>query len=156
MKLAQQIAKVRIKDWPKGIKDTFSAKFLKPSSDEKYQTFLLKQEIEIPPEPPMYYRNYDKLFNTKRYQAYLTWPKYIDQSARYERMENIIKRERIRSYAQEKALFEQLAKKELSLACVKYRINDEFLKPFNSNEKELKFLMHLWFKEKIKTKLLKH
>lgn len=138
MKLAQQIAKVRIKDWPKGIKNTFSAKFLKPSSDEKYQTFLLKQEIEIPPEPPMYYRNYDKLFNTKRYQAYLTWPKYIDQSARYERMENIIKRERIRSYAQEKALFEQLAKKELSLACVKYRINDEFLKPFNSNEKRIK------------------
>ena len=138
LKLAQKIAKIRLKDWPKGIKKFFCAKSVKPSSDEKYQTLLLQQKIVVPPEPPMYYRNYDKLFNTKRYKAYLTWPQYIDKAAKYERMENIIKKERIKSYAQEKILLEQLAKKELSIACVKYRINDEFLKPFNSNEKRVK------------------
>lgn len=137
-KWARRIADFRLKDWPKGIIDSYVAKYYKPSTNNEYHTRLLKQEIIVPSEPPKYYRNYDKIFNTKRWQDFQKWPKYFEKAALFERMESIIKLERIKSYAKEKALIEQAAKKQLSLACIKYQINDEFLSVFNKDNKKVK------------------
>lgn len=137
-KLARKIADFRLKDWPKGILDSFVAKYFKPSTDREYHTYLLKQEIIVPTEPPMYYRNYDKWFNTQRWQDFQKWPQYIEKAALFERMESVIKQERIKSYALEKELLEQAAKKELSAACIKYQINEEFLSAFNKDNKKVK------------------
>lgn len=137
-KWARKIADFRLKDWPKGIINSFIAKYLKPSTDREYHTYLLKQDIIVPSEPPMYYRNYDKWFNTQRWQDFQKWPEYIDKAAQFERMESIINQERIKSYALEKKLLEQAAKKELSAACIKYQINEEFLSAFNKDNKKVK------------------
>ena len=135
---ARRIADFRLKDWPKGIRNTFVAKYFQPATDIEYHTQLLKQEIMIPPEPPKYYRNYDKWFNTKTWRDYLTWPDYIRKSAQFERMESIINIERVNSYANEKALLEQATRKELSHACLRYQINEDFLLAFNSDNKKVK------------------
>lgn len=136
--LARRIADYRLRDWPKGIVDSFTAHFLKPKNDREYHTLLLKQEIHVPKEPPMYCRNYDRWFNTQRYKDIRKWPEYIEKAVLFERMESIINFERIKSYAAEKAALEQAAKKQLSAACIKYQINDEFLLPFNSDNKKAK------------------
>lgn len=86
-KWARKIADFRLKDWPKGIVDSGIAKYFKPSTDREYHTYLLKQEITVPAQPPMYYRNYDKWFNTQRWQDYKKWPQYIEKAALFERME---------------------------------------------------------------------
>lgn len=137
-KWARRIADFRLKDWPKGIVDSYIAKYHKPSTDKEYHTYLLKQEIIVPPQPPMYYRNYDKWFNTQRWQDFQKWPDYIDKAAQFERMESIINQERVKSYSLEKELLEQASKKELSAACIKYQINEEFLSAFNKDNKKVK------------------
>ena len=65
-------------------------------------------------------------------------------------MESIIKQERIKSYALEKARLEQAAKKELSAACIKYQINEEFLSAFNSDNKKVKIPDALMIQSKSK------
>lgn len=149
-KWARKIADFRLKDWPKGILDSYIAKYFKPSTDREYHTYLLKQDIIVPPEPPSYYRNYDKWFNTQRWKNFQKWPDYIDKAAQFERMESIIKQERIKSYALEKARLEQAAKKELSAACIKYQINEEFLSAFNSDNKKVKIPDALMIQSKSK------
>lgn len=59
----------------------------------------------------MYYRNYDKWFNTQRWQDFQKWPEYIDKAAQFERMESIINQERIKSYALEKNYLNKLQRK---------------------------------------------
>ncbi len=149
-KWARKIADFRLKDWPKGILDSYIAKYFKPSTDREYHTYLLKQDIIVPPEPPSHYRNYDKWFNTQRWKNFQKWPDYIDKAAQFERMESIIKQERIKSYALEKARLEQAAKKELSAACIKYQINEEFLSAFNSDNKKVKIPDALMIQSKSK------
>ena len=149
-KWARKIADFRLKDWPKCIINSYIAKYLKPSTDREYHTYLLKQDIIVPSEPPSYYRNYDKWFNTQRWKDFQKWPDYIDKAAQFERMESIIKQERIKSYALEKARLEQAAKKELSAACVKYQINEEFLSAFNSDNKKVKIPDALMIQSKSK------
>ena len=149
-KWARKIADFRLKDWPKGIINSYIAKYLKPSTDREYHTYLLKQDIIVPSEPPSYYRNYDKWFNTQRWKDFQKWPDYIDKAAQFERMESIIKQERIKSYALEKARLEQAAKKELSAACIKYQINEEFLSAFNSDNKKVKIPDALMIQSKSK------
>lgn len=149
-KWARKIADFRLKDWPKGILDSYIAKYFKPSTDREYHTYLLKQDIIVPPEPSSYYRNYDKWFNTQRWKNFQKWPDYIDKAAQFERMESIIKQERIKSYALEKARLEQAVKKELSEACIKYQINEEFLSAFNSDNKKVKIPDALMIQSKSK------
>ena len=98
----------------------------------------------------MYYRNKDKWFNTQKWKDFQTWPEYIKSAALFERMESIIKRERIKSYAEEKALLENASKKELSLACLKYEIYEEFLSAFNSDNKKVKIPDAIMIKSKNK------
>lgn len=145
---ARAIGRLRInRDWPQGLND--NNKYLygitdgipireKPKTDKEYQMLLLKQVIEVPEEPPKYYRNYDKWFNTERWQKYQKWPDYITKCLAYERTETLINKARLESYAEERAAAELAAKKELAAACIKYQINQDFLLDFNSDSKKVK------------------
>lgn len=148
LEYARKIGSLRIdKDWPKGLNninrllygfDTWKPILKKPKTDREYQMILLKQDIKVPYTPPKYYRLYDRLFNTERWQDYKKWPEYIDACLKYERAENLITRARLESYAKERAAAELAAKKELTAACIKYRINQDFLLDFNSDNKKAK------------------
>lgn len=145
---ARTIGRLRInRDWPQGLNE--HNKWLygindgnpireKPKTDKEYQMLLLKQMIELPEEPPRYYRNYDKWFNTERWQKYQKWPDYITACLTFERTETLINRARLESYAEEKAAAELATKKELTAACIKYKINQDFLLDFNSNNQKVK------------------
>lgn len=146
---ARKIAKFRLKDWPQGIINIADLNQT-PATDREYHRILLSQIIHVPKQPPMYYRNKDKWFNTQKWKDFQTWPEYIKSAALFERMESIIKRERIKSYAEEKALLENASKKELSLACLKYEIYEEFLSAFNSDNKKVKIPDAIMIKSKNK------
>ena len=150
---ARKIAKFRLKDWPKGIINPFDIS-KKPTTDKEYHHLLLSQIIIVPKQPPMYYRNKDKWFNTQTWKDFQTWPEYIKTATLFERMESIIKKERIKSYAEEKALLEIASKKELSAACLKYEIYEEFLSAFNSDNKKVKIPDAIMIKSKNKSEEL--
>lgn len=145
---ARRIANYRIdRDWPKGLNEHNMymygvngsyAVYSKPKTDKEYQMIILKQEIVVPEEPPKYYRNYDKWFNTERWQKFQTWEEYTQKSLQFERMETLVNKARLSIYAEEKAAIELAAKKELCAAYIKNQINQDFLQNFNSNNKGIK------------------
>lgn len=148
LKTARRIAAYRIdRDWPKGLNsynismygaDGSYAVYPKPKTDKEYQMIILRQEFVVPEEPPKYYRNYDKWFNTERWQKFQTWDEYSTKCMKFERMETLINKARLESYAEEKAAAELAAKRELAAACIKYQINQDFLLDFNSDNKKVK------------------
>lgn len=143
-KIAERIAQIRIKDWPKdldsnnryiyGIDDGIPIAD-KPKNDYEYHELLLKQKVKIPPRPPEYYTNGDKWFNTKRYRAFLTWPDYIAKTDLYNKLKNLISYLHLENLALEKLKKEEEAKKTLQSAFVKSQLIKEFLSFFNSEDK---------------------
>ena len=98
-KIAKDIAKIRLKDWPDGLDDNNRWRFgiddglslaEKPKNDYDYHELLLKQKVKLPPKPPEYYRNYDKWFNTQKYRAWLTWPDYIAKTKLFNKLKKLI------------------------------------------------------------------
>ena len=143
-KIAERIAKIRIKDWPKdldsdnryiyGIDDGLPIAE-KPTTDYDYHELLLKQKVKIPPRPPEYYRNYDKWFNTQTYKDWLTWPDYIEKNKLYNKLKKLISYLHLENIALEKLKKEEEAKKTLQSAFVKSQLIKEFLSFFNSEDK---------------------
>ncbi len=163
LKQAEKIASYKLKDWPKGIKkykgreSYVGDKYLpyrfisKPTSDREYQMMVLKQDFYVPPKPPKYYRLYQKIFNTDTYKAVKndTIP-YIRAGLKFERMENIVNKIRLENYQKEKTIYDMQAKKQLSLACIKSKINRDFLIDFNSEDKNANVLNSILIESKDK------
>jgi hypothetical protein len=110
----------------------------KPTTDREYHKILIDQEFPVPSKPPKYYRNYDKIFNTDTWKAYQNWPDYIEKALKNERMQTLVEKEKILIYAREKKEQELLAQKNIASACFKYKMNQEFLTDFNSNDANVK------------------
>lgn len=143
-KIAKDIAKIRLKDWPDGLDDNNRWRFgiddglslaEKPKNDYDYHELLLKQKVKLPPKPPEYYRNYDKWFNTKKYRAWLTWPDYIAKTKLFNKLKKLINYLYLENLALEKLKKEEEAKKTLQSAFIKSQLIKEFLSFFNSEEK---------------------
>ncbi len=142
-KIAKDIAKIRLKDWPSDLDANNRWKFGiddgicladKPKNDLEYHELLLKQKVKIPPRPPEYYRNGDKWFNTKRYRAWLTWPDYIAKTELFNKLKKLINYLYLENLALEKLKKEEEAKKTLQSAFVKSQLIKEFLSFFNSED----------------------
>lgn len=143
-KIAKDIAKIRLKDWPEGLDDNNRWRFgiddglslaEKPKNDYDYHELLLKQKVKLPPRPPEYYRNYDKWFNTQKYKAWLTWPDYIAKTKLFNKLKKLINYLYLENLALEKLKKEEEAKKTLQSAFIKSQLIKEFLSFFNSEEK---------------------
>ena len=144
---AKRIASYRLKDWPKGLDNVMlfmygiphgNPVYSAPTSDREYHKILIDQDYYVPSKPPKYYRNYDKLFNTERWQEFQKWPEYIEKALKNERMQTLVEKEKILQYAQEKKEQEILAQRNIASACFKYKMNQEFLTDFNSNDENTK------------------
>ena len=105
-------------------------------TDREWRFLTLKNEIDVPNKPPKYYRNYQKLFNTKGYQEHLKWPEYFEKSLKYERRCNILDKVVQENIAAEKLALEKVAKKQISLAYTKYLLSKNFVIDFNSTSKD--------------------
>ena len=144
---AKRIASYRLKDWPKGLDNVMlfmygiphgNPVYSAPTTDREYHKILIDQDYYVPSMPPKYYRKYDKIFNTERWQEHQKWPEYIEKALKNERMQTLVEKEKILQYAQEKKEQEKLAKRNIASACFKYKMNQEFLTDFNSNDENTK------------------
>ena len=140
---AKLFAGLKLKDWPTylnehnrylyGVDDGIPLRS-KPTTDREYHKILIDQYFPIPATPPKYYRNYDKWLNTETWQRYQTWPDYIEKSLINERMQNLVEKEKILILAREKREQELIAQRNIASACFKFKMNQEFLTDFNSND----------------------
>lgn len=149
LEIVKKIIPITLKDWPKGIKKICGYPiYSEPKTDREYQILLLKQLYPVPPTPPQYYRNYDKLFNTQTWKDFQKWPEYVEKAAKFERMENLLDRSRLELLKLQQQAQKVQAQKHLAAACFKYQIHEEFLIDFNANNPKVKIPNALMIKSK--------
>ena len=146
---AKRIASYSMSDWPKGLKKDknisyFTKRYLpyerfkKPQTEKQYQTMIVEQDYTVPFKPSKNYGLFGKMFDTKKYKIYIEQiTEYINASNKQERMKNLVNKFRLERYQKEKLFYDQISQKQLSLACIKSKINRDFLADFNSDNKKI-------------------
>lgn len=146
--IAKNIVKYKLdKDFPAGLtswnkyKYTESSYAKKPKSDMEYHDILLSQEINVPPKPPEYYRNYDKWFNTDRYKSFCTWPEYEEKLEQYKKVRRLINYLRLENIKLEAKRIERETKIQMQSAFIKSKLFHSFISTINQKNTNKKGLI---------------